>query len=423
MRGWRKIYSSMLESEDVAGLSAEALNLFVFLIIGQDDEGAYPWIPTKVKRLTLVRNWTPKETEGYLHELLGAGLADMDGEYVVLRKGAVLNGRWRDNREPLVYRDHQSEEGVVDVVDEAGAGKPDGKVGAIQREGLDGGEALARRVNGGGEATTQTWEGDDEVEVVNNDDVATPETRDCPVDAEAMVMDRDGIGPAPVRQRLFATTSVTRQRHVSDSAMTRLEEGGGGEERRGGGEGDRDRDSVTAVTGETAPSSPSPPAPAVPEKGGLSEACPVPDGDEPPPLKGEGQAKRRDTGGRQNGDPRVSLVLKDWEQAQGYPSGAYAAEAKAVKQMLGQHYQPHDILRCGTYLKEEDLYWRDRPVTMMTVAKQIGYWVSHDRKSEGPTEEELTAIIAEGVPEQSVLFIWQARQREKAHERWKRDTA
>lgn len=104
MRTWRKVYASLLDSDDVGDLSDGALNLFFLLIIAQDDEGAYPWTASKIKRLTVTREWTPDQTDAFLQEIIGAGIATRDGNYVVLSSGAALNGQLRSDREKDVYR-------------------------------------------------------------------------------------------------------------------------------------------------------------------------------------------------------------------------------------------------------------------------------------------------------------------------------
>ena len=82
--------------------------------------------------------------------------------------------------------------------------------------------------------------------------------------------------------------------------------------------------------------------------------------------------------------PSVRSVMDTLESIRGYPSGKYAQEAKAVKQMLKQGYGPSDMFNCYAHLKEQH-FWTEKTLTMTSVAGQIGEWKAH---SGGMTSEE-----------------------------------
>tara|TARA_Y100000034_G_scaffold124035_1_gene171647 strand:+ start:630 stop:1454 length:825 start_codon:yes stop_codon:yes gene_type:complete len=104
MREWRKLYSSIVNSEQVAQLSDGAFVLFTLLIVAQDDKGLYPWEPTKIKSLVVGRRgWTVGRAEKHKDELLAAGLCRIDAAFLVLIKGEKKNGTPRNDRRPLFY--------------------------------------------------------------------------------------------------------------------------------------------------------------------------------------------------------------------------------------------------------------------------------------------------------------------------------
>lgn len=72
----------------------------------------------------------------------------------------------------------------------------------------------------------------------------------------------------------------------------------------------------------------------------------------------------------------VHAVMDTLESVREYPSGCYAREAKAVKLMLGQGYTQVDIIGCYLHLKE-DHFWKEKSLTMTSVAKEIGEWRKH----------------------------------------------
>ena len=112
MRPWRKVYASILSSDSVSDLSDQAYALFILLIIAQDDAGAYPWTPSKVKALTLTRRWSHEQATEYRDELINAGLAHQQGNLIVLTKGEQFNGipSWVRTRgfDPLFYNSNDN---------------------------------------------------------------------------------------------------------------------------------------------------------------------------------------------------------------------------------------------------------------------------------------------------------------------------
>ena len=70
-------------------------------------------------------------------------------------------------------------------------------------------------------------------------------------------------------------------------------------------------------------------------------------------------------------DPRIKELLRVLQDKRGYSSAQYAAEAKAIKGMLGQGYSPDEILSTYDRMNSND-YWADKELSMMSVHKQIG---------------------------------------------------
>jgi len=103
MRVWRKLHASILDSSDVAGLSDAAALLLTFLITAQDDTGYYPWNPTKIKRLTLTRNWSTERSQTLAEELCVAGITRFEEGGILLINGAKLNGKPRKGVEEESY--------------------------------------------------------------------------------------------------------------------------------------------------------------------------------------------------------------------------------------------------------------------------------------------------------------------------------
>ena len=106
MRPWRKFHSALIDSERASRLSDSALALFTLLVLAQDDEGYFPWSAQIIRRVTISRTWTIRETTVLAEELVSVGMAfwDEDRRGIILDKGEELNGRPRKYREPFTYR-------------------------------------------------------------------------------------------------------------------------------------------------------------------------------------------------------------------------------------------------------------------------------------------------------------------------------
>ncbi len=104
MRPWRKLHSSILESERLMDVSSDAKVLFFLLVTAQDDTGYYPWERMKVRHLVTVCGWTEQQAKIYADALVARGLATWEGQGIVLRKGSELNGQPRDDRKGVVYQ-------------------------------------------------------------------------------------------------------------------------------------------------------------------------------------------------------------------------------------------------------------------------------------------------------------------------------
>jgi hypothetical protein len=88
---------------------------------------------------------------------------------------------------------------------------------------------------------------------------------------------------------------------------------------------------------------------------------------------------------RKRGNPLIKTTMDTLESIREFPSGNYAAEARAVKLMLDQGYVPDDILLCYQDMKK-DKFWTAKALMMNSVAKQIGEW----KKASVPTEDKYT---------------------------------
>lgn len=86
-----------------------------------------------------------------------------------------------------------------------------------------------------------------------------------------------------------------------------------------------------------------------------------------PPVR---PRKRRPSG---EPNPLVTIVMQRLEDQRGYVSEHYAGEAKAVKGMLGHDYTPDEIMAAYLWLKQQP-WWRDKALTTMSLAGQIGEW-------------------------------------------------
>ena len=81
-------------------------------------------------------------------------------------------------------------------------------------------------------------------------------------------------------------------------------------------------------------------------------------------------------------DPRVKEISQALEELRGFKSPAYGKEAAAIKWMLGQGHEADTILGCYQALKQQS-FWKDKPLDMAQVKKNIGEWV-HKREVAAP---------------------------------------
>ena len=108
MRDWRKLHSSIIASERLGGLSDAAFRLFVLLVVAQDDEGKYPWTPTKVRSLCVGTNWDSYGSDTVLSELSQSGVAVLRDGFVYLTNGPELNGTPTNSKLwPHVYKNDE----------------------------------------------------------------------------------------------------------------------------------------------------------------------------------------------------------------------------------------------------------------------------------------------------------------------------
>ena len=104
MKAWRKLHSSILESERFMDVSTEAKVLFFLLVVAQDDTGYYPWERMKVRSLVAVCGWTEQQAGAHAQVLVDGGMATWCAGGITLRKGADLNGTARGDRKPFLYQ-------------------------------------------------------------------------------------------------------------------------------------------------------------------------------------------------------------------------------------------------------------------------------------------------------------------------------
>jgi len=71
------------------------------------------------------------------------------------------------------------------------------------------------------------------------------------------------------------------------------------------------------------------------------------------------------------GDSRIPFILKLISLKQGYQWANYPQESNGVKKCLKLSYTPEEICGCWEWLKSQE-FWQDKPLSMQTVAKNIG---------------------------------------------------
>ena len=120
VRTWRRLYSSILESDDCTPLSDGAWVLLTILIAAQDDSGWFPWTPTRVRRVTAARpSWDYQLVSEYAEEIVSSGVAQWVDGGVLLVNGAHLNGIPRKDVAPEYYPRDEPVTGLSQARDES----------------------------------------------------------------------------------------------------------------------------------------------------------------------------------------------------------------------------------------------------------------------------------------------------------------
>ena len=103
MREYRKLYASIVVSEKLATVPMDARWLWVLLLVSQDDEGKYPWTPTRIKALTVGTNWSDKDVQNLAMVLTESQLIHRDNDWIYISKGIEKNGKPTNTRGLMVY--------------------------------------------------------------------------------------------------------------------------------------------------------------------------------------------------------------------------------------------------------------------------------------------------------------------------------
>ena len=106
---------------------------------------------------------------------------------------------------------------------------------------------------------------------------------------------------------------------------------------------------------------------------------------------------------------RIVMVEEKLREIRDYESGCFVAERKAIKTML-KTYEPEEICACYVDLKRQE-FWADKPLTMMSMIKQVGEWQSNVRKA--------AAIPGQPKPRRK----WRGEQDARAAEIWEQAKA
>lgn len=116
-RPWRAIHDVWLSSDRLSRASSDAIVLWHMLISKQDDKGRFPWTPVMVRSLTAIRDWDFRRATYLRDELARLGSVTIDGLWVVVRRGAELNGTPKVGGEnwmiPRLYPDDNQEPNTV----------------------------------------------------------------------------------------------------------------------------------------------------------------------------------------------------------------------------------------------------------------------------------------------------------------------
>lgn len=119
MRPWRKLHSTILESERFMDVSLESKVLFFLLVAAQDDSGYYPWERMKIRHLVTSCGWSEAIALKHAESLVAGGMATWEEGGIVLRNGKILNGPSRDDRKPFLYDRHPTDRQRPPVADVA----------------------------------------------------------------------------------------------------------------------------------------------------------------------------------------------------------------------------------------------------------------------------------------------------------------
>jgi hypothetical protein len=90
-------------SEKLATVPMDARWLWVLLLVSQDDEGKYPWTPTRIKALTVGTNWSNKDVQNLATVLTESQLIYKHKEWMYISKGIEKNGKPTNTRGLMVY--------------------------------------------------------------------------------------------------------------------------------------------------------------------------------------------------------------------------------------------------------------------------------------------------------------------------------
>lgn len=111
MLPWRKLRSSIIDSDKASRISDSAFRLYIYLIVAQDDEGNYPWTPMHRRRLTIGATWTDDQVDELVSQLVTEGLLHVSDGRLHVINGPKFNG-WQKSqrRTPFVYQFDSSEQ-------------------------------------------------------------------------------------------------------------------------------------------------------------------------------------------------------------------------------------------------------------------------------------------------------------------------
>ena len=108
MRPWRKLHSNIVNSDKLAEVSDGAAVLFFLLVVSQDDAGVYPNSRVKLQALTVTRAWSVEQIRGFLVDLEGAGMVEVDEKSITIVGGVEKNGLLDKRFTPKFYFESNS---------------------------------------------------------------------------------------------------------------------------------------------------------------------------------------------------------------------------------------------------------------------------------------------------------------------------